>query len=64
MKVSNALQAVLLEADNRLFSVNIKQDLTVGISVRPVTRGGKAPLESFSPPLEKYVGHNLKVLGT
>jgi len=23
---------------------------------------GEAPLENFSPPLEKYVGHNLKVL--
>jgi len=33
---------------------------------RPVTRGGarrtKPPLENFSPPLEKYVGHSLKVL--
>jgi len=25
-------------------------------------RGTKSPLANFSPPLEKYVGHNLKVL--
>jgi len=25
-------------------------------------QGGKSPLERFSPPLEKYVGHCLKVL--
>jgi len=29
---------------------------------RPVTRGGEAPLENFSPPLEKCVGHRLKLL--
>ena len=29
---------------------------------RPVTRGCEAPLENLSPPLEKYVGHILKVL--
>jgi len=34
-------------------------------STRPVTRGaqrGEAPLESFSPPLEKFVGYILKLL--
>jgi len=33
---------------------------------RPVTRGAqgaKSPLENFSPPLKKCVGHNLKNLG-
>jgi len=25
-------------------------------------QGGEAPLENFSPPLEKCVGHNLKIL--
>jgi len=28
----------------------------------PHPGGGESPLEKFSPPLEKYVGHNLKVL--
>jgi len=31
---------------------------------RPVTRGGEASLENFSPSLEKCVGHNLKILDT
>jgi len=26
-------------------------------------QGSKAPLKKFSPALEKYVGHNLKLLG-
>jgi len=30
---------------------------------RPVTRAGEAPLEIFSPPLEKRVGHSLKKFG-
>jgi len=35
------------------------------IADRPVTRGaqgGEAPLENFSPSLEKCVGHSLKLL--
>jgi len=31
---------------------------------RPVTRGREAPLKNFSPPLEKCVGHSLKLLDT
>jgi len=30
--------------------------------IRPVTRGDEAPLENYSPLLEKCVGHNLKIL--
>jgi len=31
--------------------------------LRPANReGAQSPLEKFSPPLEKYVGHYLKVL--
>jgi len=32
------------------------------LSSRPVTRGGKTALKFFSPPLEKCVGHRLKLL--
>jgi len=34
----------------------------VGVKTRPATRGSEAPLEKFSPPLEKCVGHILKLL--
>jgi len=41
----------------------IWKTLKVTVWGRPVTRGAKLPLENFTPSLEKYVGHNLKVLG-
>jgi len=32
-------------------------------SIRPVTRGGRSPLENCSSPLEKCIEHNFKILG-
>jgi len=34
----------------------------VTLTTRPVTRRAKPPLENFPPPLEKRVGHYLKLL--
>jgi len=34
-----------------------------GWSTRTVTRRAKQPIENFSPPLEKCVGHIFKILG-
>jgi len=35
---------------------------SLGLLTRTVTRGAKPPLENFSPPLEKCVGHSFKIL--
>jgi len=63
-KLSIALTFLLMSLSHSLGQRSVTSTNNFLSHPRPVTRGGEALLEKFSTPLEKFVGHSLKLLDT